>query len=88
MDRCFNYPSGSIRTKSDLMKYALEHTYKRDSHGDFAGFNFADALDLYEFYLAHVPLPDVEVSAEENVAKRIGDFLSIMKPDPAPTAND
>lgn len=72
MDRFLTCSGGSIRTKSDLMKYALENTFKRDSHGGFAGFDFDEALKLYHFYLQHVVLPDTEPSVAEAVISRMG----------------
>lgn len=72
MDRFLTCSGGSIRTKSDLMKYALENTFKRDSHGGFAGFDYDEALKLYHFYLQHVVLPDTEPSVAEAVISRMG----------------
>lgn len=63
---------GHIRTKSDLMKYALENTFKRDSHGGFAEFDFDKAEKLFTFYLQHVTLPDTEPSAAESLVSQIG----------------
>lgn len=72
MDRFLTCSGGSIRTKSDLMKYALENTFKRDSHGGFAGFDYDEALKLYHFYLQHVTLPDTEPSVAESIVGQIG----------------
>lgn len=72
MDRFLTCSGGRIRTKSDLMKYALENTFKRDSHGGFAGFDYDEALKLYHFYLQHVVLPDTEPSVAEAVISRMG----------------
>lgn len=72
MDRFLTCSGGSIRTKSDLMKYALENTFKRDSHGGFAGFDYDEALKLYHFYLQHVVLPDTEPSAAESIISQMG----------------
>lgn len=63
---------GHIRTKSDLMKYALENTFKRDSHGGFAEYDFDEAEKLFTFYLQHVTLPDTEPSAAESLVSQIG----------------
>ena len=67
---------GQIRTKADLMKYALENTYKRDSHGGFACFDYDEALKLYEFFLQRVALPDTEPSAAEGLISQLGVLLS------------
>ena len=72
MDRILTCSGSSIRTKSDLMKYALENTFRRDSHGGFAGFDYDEALKLYHFYLQHVVLPDTEPSAVESIISQMG----------------
>ena len=61
-----------IRTKADLMKYALENTYKKDSHGGFACYDYDEALKLYEFFLKFVTLPDTEPSPTEGLMKQLG----------------
>ena len=63
---------GQIRTKADLMKYALENTFKRDSHGGFADYDFDKAEKLFSFYLQHVDIPDTEPSAAESLVSQIG----------------
>lgn len=63
---------GQIRTKSDLMKYALENTYKKDSHGGFASYDYDEALKFYEFFLQHVSLPDTEPSQAESLMNQLG----------------
>ena len=70
-----------IRTKADLMKYALENTYKKDSHGGFASFDYDEALKLYEFFLKFVALPDTEPSPTEGLMSQLGVLLK------EPTAN-
>lgn len=70
---------GQIRTKADLMKYALENTYKRDSHGGFACFDYDEALKLYEFFLQLVVLPDTEPSATEGLMNQLGALLNEPK---------
>ena len=67
---------GHIRTKADLMKYALENTFKRDSHGGFAGYDYDEALKLYEFFLQRVALPDTEPSTAEGLMNQLGVLLS------------
>ena len=66
---------GQIRTKADLMKYALENTYKRDSHGGFACFDYDEALKLYEFFLQFVVLPDTEPSSAEGLMNQLGSLF-------------
>lgn len=63
---------GQIRTKADLMKYALENTYKKDSHGGFASFDYDEALRLYEFFLQFVSLPETEPSQTESLMNQLG----------------
>lgn len=70
---------GQIRTKADLMKYALENTYKRDSHGGFACFDYDEALKLYEFFLQLVVLPDTEPSVTEGLMTQLGALLNEPK---------
>lgn len=76
MDYCSFNGCGQIRTKADLMKYALENTFKRDSHGGFAGFDYDEALKLYEFFLQFVALPDTEPSTAEGLMNQLGVLLS------------
>lgn len=64
-----------IRTKADLMKYALENTYKKDSHGGFACYDYDEALKLYEFFLKFVTLPDTEPSPTEGLMNQLGVLL-------------
>ena len=55
---------GHIRTKADLMKYAL------------AGYDYDEALKLYEFFLQRVALPDTEPSTAEGLMNQLGVLLS------------
>lgn len=66
----------AIRTKSDLLKYALENTFKRDSHGGFAQYDFDAAEKLFNFYLQHVDLPDSEPSSTESLMKQLSMLIN------------
>ena len=75
MDYINFHGCGQIRTKSDLLKYALENTYVRDSHGGFANYDYEAAEKLYHFYLQHVNLPDSEPSTTEGIMNQLGAIL-------------
>lgn len=75
MDYVNFHGCGQIRTKADLMKYALENTYKKDSHGGLACFDYDEALKLYEFFLKYVTLPDTEPSPTEGLMNQLGAIL-------------
>lgn len=70
---------GQIRTKSDLMKYALENTFKRDSHGGFASYDYEAAEKLFVFYLQHVSLPDSEPTTAESVMSQLSQIMGAPK---------
>lgn len=54
---CGSY--GSIRTKSDAMKFALEGTIEYGDNGKV--YNYAKAKELYDFFCAHIDLADSDV---------------------------
>ena len=73
-------PINQIRNKSDLMKYALENTHKRDSRGGFSSFDYAAAKELYDFFIENVELPDVSSSPEEKIFEKVGAIVSGVVP--------
>ena len=54
---CGSY--GSIRTKSDAMKFALEGTVEYGDNGKV--YNYDKAIELYDFFCSHVTLADSDV---------------------------
>ena len=50
----------SIRTKADVMKFALEMTAERQDNGKVK-FDKKKAKDVFDFYCGHVSLPDTDV---------------------------
>lgn len=52
-------PFGSIRTKADVMKFAIERT--TDFTSDGAKVNYDEALKLFDFFCEHVNLTDTDV---------------------------
>lgn len=54
---CGSY--GSIRTKADAMKFALEGTVEYGDNGKV--YNYAKAKELYDFFCAHIDLVDSDV---------------------------
>ena len=54
---CGSY--GSIRTKSDAMKFALEGTVEYGDNGKV--YHYDKALELYNFFCEHVKLNDTDV---------------------------
>lgn len=54
---CGSY--GSIRTKSDVMKFALEGTVEYGDNGRV--YHYDKAKELYDFFCSHVTLVDTDV---------------------------
>lgn len=54
---CGSY--GSIRTKSDAMKFALEGTVEYGDNGRV--YHYDKAEELYDFFCSHVTLMDTDV---------------------------
>lgn len=50
----------SIRTKADVMKFALEMTAEKQDNGKFK-FDKKKAKDVFDFYCENVSLPDTDV---------------------------
>jgi hypothetical protein len=54
---CGSY--GSIRTKADVMKFALEGTVEYGENGKV--YNYDKAKELFEFFCANVPIMETDV---------------------------
>lgn len=63
---CGSY--GSIRTKSDAMKFALEGTVEYGDNGKV--YNYAEAKELYDFFCAHIDLVDSDVVPLEELVDK------------------
>ena len=78
---CGSY--GSIRTKSDAMKFALEGTIEYAENGKV--YHYDKALELYEFFCRHIPLADTDVvPIEELVDKafeKVKEYVEWLKTD-------
>lgn len=64
---CGSY--GSIRTKADAMKFALEGTVEYGDNGKV--YNYAKAKELYDFFCAHIDLVDSDVVPIEELVDAI-----------------
>jgi hypothetical protein len=60
---CGSY--GSIRTKADAMKFALEGTAEYRENGKV--YNYDKAKELFEFFCANVPIMETDVVPIEEI---------------------
>jgi hypothetical protein len=60
---CGSY--GSIRTKADAMKFALEGTVEYGENGKV--YNYDKAKELFEFFCANVPIMETDVVPIEEI---------------------
>lgn len=60
---CGSY--GSIRTKADAMKFALEGTAEYGENGKV--YNYDKAKELFEFFCANVPIMETDVVPIEEI---------------------
>ena len=60
---CGSY--GSIRTKADAMKFALEGTVEYSDSGKV--YHYAKAKELFEFFCANVPIMETDVVPVEEL---------------------
>ena len=75
--------SPQIRSKADLMKYCLETTARRTKLGHFINFRKDKAKQLYDFFMEHVQLPDVEPDIETDFFKTVYSSLDNQNRAPA-----
>lgn len=66
---CGSY--GSIRTKADAMKFALEGTAEYGENGKV--YHYAKAKELFEFFCAHVPVMETDVVPIEDIIDTVFD---------------
>ena len=62
--------NGSIQTKTDAMRYALEATAKLEEGGTLK-FNLSEAKKVYDFYCENVTLVDTEVVSYDELIGQI-----------------
>lgn len=67
LSTCCGIYSPQIKSKSDLMKYCLEFTARRNKKREFICHNIAKAKKLFDFFLENVNLPDVETQPEREM---------------------
>lgn len=60
---CGSY--GSIRTKADAMKFALEGTVEFRENGKV--YNYEKAKELFDFFCANVPIMETDVVSVEEI---------------------
>lgn len=60
---CGSY--GSIRTKADAMKFALEGTVEYSENGKV--YHYDKAKELFDFFCEHVPIMETDVVPIEDV---------------------
>ena len=68
----------SIRTKADVMKFALEMTAERQDNGSIK-FNKKKAKEIFEFYCENVELPDTDVVMISEIVTPILEELKASK---------
>ena len=69
---------GSIRTKADAMKFAIEMTAKRNE--DFSQvFNKEAAREVFEFFCEHVQLVDSDVVPVSDIIDPVFERLKELK---------
>lgn len=65
---------GSIRTKADVMKFALEMTADRKEDGRIV-FNKKRAKNIFDFFCGLVKLPDTEALQVDDMVNLIFDKI-------------
>lgn len=76
---CGSY--GSIRTKADAMKFALEGTAEYRENGKV--YNYDKAKELFEFFCANVPIMETDVVPIEEILdtafKKVKEYADWLK---------
>lgn len=60
---------GSIRTKADAMKFALEGTVEYGENGKV--YNYDKAKELFEFFCKNVPIMETDVVPLESLLEEV-----------------
>lgn len=76
---CGSY--GSIRTKADAMKFALEGTVEFGENGKV--YNYDKAKELFDFFCANVPIMETDVVSVEEILdtafEKVKDYTAWLK---------